>query len=178
MLSFAWHAIGMRIFGETVYGLRMSSVMVGTLSLVPFYFLTRMLFNRTTALIATSLLAVCHPFIALNRLGINYAQTTLFEVTTFYFLFRGLRSPKWWGFTACGLFMGAGLYLYYASRLVPFVVLGFLLSACIADRSFLREHWRGIAVIWLATMLIVAPMGGTSCNTPGTSCRERPTSSP
>ena len=159
MLSFAWHAVSMRIFGETVYGLRMSSVLVGTLTLVPFYFLTRMLFNRTTALIATFLLAVCHPFIALNRLGINYTQTTLFEVTTFYFLFRGLRSRKWWDFAACGLFMGAGLYLYYASRLVPFVVLGFLFSACIADRSFLREHWRGIAVIWLAATLIFAPMG-------------------
>jgi 4-amino-4-deoxy-L-arabinose transferase-like glycosyltransferase len=159
MLSFAWHAVSMRVFGETVYGLRMSSVIVGTLTLVPFYFLTRMLFNRTTALLATFLLAVSHPFIALNRLGINYTQTTLFEVTTFYFLFRGLRSRKWWDYAACGLFLGAGLYLYYASRLVPFIVLGFLFCGCILDRSFLRQHWRGMAVVWLAAALIFAPMG-------------------
>jgi 4-amino-4-deoxy-L-arabinose transferase-like glycosyltransferase len=159
MLSFAWHAVSMRIFGETVYGLRMSSVIVGTLTLIPFYFLTRTLFNRSTALIATFLLAVCHPFIALNRLGINYTQTTLFEVTTFYFLFRGLRSGKWWDFAASGLFLGGGLYLYYASRLVPFIVLGFLFCLCFADRGSLRRHWRGIAVLWLAAALIFAPMG-------------------
>ena len=159
MLSFAWHAISMRVFGETVYGLRMSSVIVGTLTLIPFYFLTRLLFNRTTALLAIFFLAVSHPFIALNRLGINYTQTTLFEVTTFYFLFRGLRSKKWWDFAACGLFMGIGLYVYYASRLVPFIVLGFLFCACVSDRGLLREHWRGMAILWLTALLVFAPMG-------------------
>ena len=159
MLSFAWHAISMRILGETVFGLRMSSVIVGTLTLIPFYFLTRLLFNRTTALLAAFFLAVSHPFIALNRLGINYTQTTLFEVTTFYFLFRGLRSKKWRDFAACGLFMGTGLYLYYASRLVPFIVLGFLFCACMSNRGLLREHWRGMAILWLAALLVFAPMG-------------------
>ncbi len=159
MMSFAWHAISMMLFGDTVFGLRMSSVIVGTLTLIPVYFLTRLLFNRTTALLATFLLAVSHPFFALNRLGINYTQTTLFEVATFYFLFRGLHSRKWWDFVASGLFMGAGLYLYYASRLVPFIILGFLVLAGIANRRFLRAHWRGIAVLWLAAILIFAPMG-------------------
>ncbi len=159
MLSFAWHALSMRIFGETVYGLRMGSVMVGTLTFIPFYLLTRLLFNKKTALIATFLLAVSHPFISLNRLGINYTQTALFEVTTFYFLFRGLRSRKWWDFAVSGLFMGAGMYLYYASRLVPFIIIAFMLCAAIADRTFLRTHWRGIGALWVAAILIFAPMG-------------------
>jgi 4-amino-4-deoxy-L-arabinose transferase-like glycosyltransferase len=159
MLSFAWHAISMKIFGETVFGLRMSSVIVGTLTLIPFYALTRLLFNRTTALLAIFFLAVSHPFIALNRLGINYTQTTLFEVTTFYFLFRGLHTKRWWDFTASGLFMGIGLYLYYASRLVPFIVLGFLFCVWVADRSLLRKRWRGMAILWLTAVLVFAPMG-------------------
>jgi 4-amino-4-deoxy-L-arabinose transferase-like glycosyltransferase len=159
ILGFAWHAVSMRIFGDTVFGLRMSSVIVGTLTLLPFYFLTRLLFGRTTALLATFLLAVSHPFFALNRLGINYTQTTLFEVLTFYFLFRGLHSRRWWDFAASGLFMGAGLYLYYASRLAPFIILGFVVLAGIANRRFLQEHWRGIAVLCLAAIVIFAPMG-------------------
>jgi 4-amino-4-deoxy-L-arabinose transferase-like glycosyltransferase len=159
MMSFAWHALSMRIFGETVYGLRMSSVIAGTLTFIPFYLLTRLLFKKRTALLATFLLAVSHPFIALNRLGINYTQTTLFEVTTFYFLFRGLRSRKWWDFAISGLFMGAGLYLYYASRLVPFIVLAFLFCTALANRGFLRIYWRGVAALWLAAVLVFAPMG-------------------
>jgi 4-amino-4-deoxy-L-arabinose transferase-like glycosyltransferase len=159
MISFAWPALSMRIFGQTVYGLRMSSVVAGTLTLAPFYFLTRLLFNKRTALIATFLLAVSHPFIALNRLGMNNTQTGLFEVTTFYFLFRGLRSRKWWDFAVSGLFMGAGLYLYYASRLVPFIVIAFLFCAAVARRQFLRTHWRGMIALWVAAILIFAPMG-------------------
>jgi 4-amino-4-deoxy-L-arabinose transferase-like glycosyltransferase len=158
MMSFAWPAVSMRILGDTVYGLRMSSVIVGTLTLIPFYALTRLLFGRTAAPVATFLLAVSHPFIALNRLGINYTHTTLFEVVTFYFLFRGLRSGKWWDFAASGLFMGAGLYLYYASRLVPFIVLGFLGYLAVARSRPLRDHWRGLVVLWCAAALIFAPM--------------------
>ncbi|MDH4209780.1 MAG: glycosyltransferase family 39 protein, partial [Anaerolineae bacterium] len=158
MMSFAWPAASMRILGETVYGLRMSSVIVGTLTLIPFYALARLLFGRTTAPVATFLLAVSHPFIALNRLGINYTHTTLFEVVTFYFLFRGLRSGKWWDFAASGLFMGAGLYLYYASRLVPFIVLGFLGYLAVARRELIRDNWRGVMVLWCAAVLIFAPM--------------------
>jgi 4-amino-4-deoxy-L-arabinose transferase-like glycosyltransferase len=158
MLSFVWHAVSMIIFGDTVYGLRMSSVIVGTLTLIPFYALTRLLFNRNTALLATFLLAVAHSFIALNRLGINYTQTTLFEVVAFYLLFRGLRSRRWWDFALSGLFLGVGLYLYYASRLVPFIVLGFLVLAAVTQRGFLRAHWRGIVVLWLVAITVFAPM--------------------
>jgi 4-amino-4-deoxy-L-arabinose transferase-like glycosyltransferase len=159
MMSFAWPAVSMAFLGDTIFGLRMSSVIIGTLTLIAFYPLVRLLFDRTTALLATFLLAVSHPFIALNRLGINYTHTTLFQVVSFYFLFRGLRSRKWWDFAASGLFLGAGLYLYYASRLVPFIVLGFLACAALAQRGFLQRYWRGIAVLLLAATVIFAPMG-------------------
>ena len=159
MLGFAWHAVSMKIFGETVFGLRMSSVLVGTLALPPTYLLTRLLFTRKTALLATFLLAVSHSFIALNRLGINYTQTTLFEVTAFYFFFRGLRSKRWWDFAVSGLLVGGGLYLYYASRLVPFIILGFVACASLSNRRFLRDQWQGLAVLSLTAVLVFAPMG-------------------
>ncbi|HEM62666.1 MAG TPA: hypothetical protein ENO24_10280, partial [Chloroflexi bacterium] len=66
MLSFAWPAVSMALLGDTVYGLRMSSVIVGTFTLLAFYPLVRLLFGRSTALLATFLLAISHPLIALN----------------------------------------------------------------------------------------------------------------
>jgi len=159
MMSFAWPSVSMAILGDTIFGLRMSSVVIGTLTLIAFYPLVRLLFDRTTALLATFLLAVSHPFIALNRLGINYTHTTLFQVVTFYFLLRGLIFRKWWDFAVSGLFLGAGLYLYYASRLVPFIVLGYLACAALARRGFLQRYWGGMAVLCLAAIVIFAPMG-------------------
>jgi hypothetical protein len=54
--------------------------------------------------------------------------------------------------------MGAGLYLYYASRLVPFIVASFLGYAAIARRRLLRTHWQGVVILWFTAILIFAPM--------------------
>ena len=158
MLAFAWHALTMKIFGDTVFGLRMSSVIVGTLTLIPLYFLTRLLFGRRVALLATLLLSVSHWHIALNRLGINYTQTTLLEVTGFYFLFKGLRSKNILYFMASGLAVGMGLYLYYASRLVPFIIAAFVLLGILLERGFWAQYRYGLVALFLAAALIFAPM--------------------
>ncbi len=158
MLAFAWHAATMKIFGDTVFGLRMSSVIVGTLTLIPLYFLSRLLFGKRVALLATLLLSISHWHIALNRIGINYTQTTLLEVTGFYLLFKGLRSKNILHFMTSGLTVGMGLYLYYASRLVPFIIVAFILSGILLERGFWAQYRYGFLALFLAMALIFAPM--------------------
>lgn len=159
MVAFAWHAVTMRLFGDTVFGLRMSSAIVGTLILISVYFLTRLLFGRRVAFLATLLLSFSHWHIAFNRLGINYTQTTLLEVTAFYFLFKGLRSKNILYFMASGLAAGMGLYLYYASRLLPFVIAAFVLLGILLERGFWAEYRCDFLALFLAGALIFAPMG-------------------
>ncbi|MFQ6001441.1 MAG: ArnT family glycosyltransferase, partial [Anaerolineae bacterium] len=158
ILAFAWHAVTMKIFGDTVFGLRMSSVIVGTLTLIPLYFLTRLLFGKRVALLATLLLSISHWHIALNRIGINYTQTTLLEVTGFYFLLKGLRSKNILYFMASGLAVGMGLYLYFASRLVPFIIAAFILLGILLERGFWAHYRYGFVALFLAAALIFAPM--------------------
>ncbi len=157
-LAFAWHAVTMKIFGHTVFGLRMSSVIVGTLTLIPLYFLTRLLFGKRVALLATLLLSLSHWHIALNRIGINYTQTTLLEVTGFYFLFRGLRSKNILYFMASGLAVGMGLYLYFASRLVPFIIAAFILLGILLERGSWSQYKYGFVALFLAAALVFAPL--------------------
>lgn len=158
ILAFAWHAVTMKIFGDTVFGLRMSSVLVGTLTLIPLYFLTRLLFGKRVALLATLLLSISHWHIALNRIGINYTQTTLLEVTAFYFLFKGLRSKNILYFMASGLAMGIGLYLYYASRLVPFIIAAFMLLSILLERGAWAQYRYAFMALFLTAALIFTPM--------------------
>lgn len=158
ILAFAWQAVTMKIFGDTVFGLRMSSVIVGTLTLIPLYFLTRLLFGKRVALLATLLLSISHWHIAFNRIGINYTQTTLLEVTAFYFLFKGLRSKNILYFMASGLAVGMGFYLYYASRFVPFIIAAFILLGILLERGFWAHYRCGFVALFLAAALIFAPM--------------------
>ncbi len=158
MLAFAWQAVTMKIFGHTVFGLRMSSVIVGTLTPIPLYFLTRLLFGKRVALLATLLLSISHWHIALNRIGINYTQTTLLELTSFYFLFKGLQSKNILCFMASGLAVGMGLYLYFASRLVPFIIAVFILLGILLERGFWTHYKYNFVDLFLVAALVFAPM--------------------
>jgi len=152
MLSFAIYALSLRLFGISISGLRMASAIFGTLSLVPFYFLVRLLFRRQTALISTVLLTVSHWYVHFSRLALNNILTPLFELLAFYFLLKGLRYRKELDFVWSGLAIGFGLYTYHASRLVP-------LYRLITEKDFLRSHYRGIAIMITAAIFAFAPLG-------------------
>ena len=159
MLSFAIYALSMRVFGISVFGLRMASVVFGTLSLVPFYFLVRLLFGKQTALISTVLLTVSHWYVHFSRLGLNNILTPFFGLGAFYFLLKGLRSRKELDFVWSGLAIGFGLYTYHASRLVPLIILVFLAYRLITEKGFLQSHYREIALMIAAAAFAFAPLG-------------------
>jgi 4-amino-4-deoxy-L-arabinose transferase-like glycosyltransferase len=158
VLGFAAHAVSMWVFGIDVFGLRMASVIFGTLSLVPFYFLVRFLFRKQTAVISTTLLAVSHWYVHFSRLGINYIQTPFFELLALYFLLRALRFGKGLDFVWSGLAVGFGLYTYYASRLVPLLILAFLAYRALSEKGFLRSNYRGMALMVAAAFFAFAPL--------------------
>jgi len=159
MLSFTIYALSMRIFGISIFGLRVASAIFGSLSLVPFYFLVRLLFGRQMALISTVLLAVSHWYVHFSRLALNNILTPFFELLAFYFLLKGLRSRKELDFVWSGLAIGLGLYTYYASRLVPLIILVFLAYRLITEKGFLRSHYREIAIMIAAAIFAFAPLG-------------------
>jgi len=159
LLGFATHALSMRAFGINIFGLRMASVIFGTLSLLPFYFLVRLLFRKQTAVISTTLLAISHWYIHFSRLGINYIQTPFFELLAFYFLLRALRFRKESDFVWSGLAVGFGFYTYYASRLVLLLILVFLAYRALGEKGFLRSNYRGMVLMAAAVVFAFAPMG-------------------
>jgi hypothetical protein len=158
MLSFAVYALSMQVLGISVSGLRMASAVFGTLSLVPFYFLVRLLFGRQTALISTVLLAVSHWYVHFSRLGLNNILTPFFGVLAFYFLLKGLHSRKELDFVWSGLAVGFGLYTYHASRLVPLMIPVFLAYKLVTEKGFLRSHYRETAIMVAAAAFAFAPL--------------------
>ncbi len=174
--SFLAQAIGLRAFGNTVGGLRTTSALVSLLTLPLVFVLARKLFNTRVAFITLALMAFAHWFIAYARIGINYNQTTLLEVLAVLTFWEGWQSERKRWFVVSGLATGAGLYLYFASRLVPILLVAFagyvLLMQWTADRrrqtannelpSAVR-HTPSLRVqqlaLWCVTLLLVfAPM--------------------
>jgi 4-amino-4-deoxy-L-arabinose transferase-like glycosyltransferase len=159
-LFFYLLAWAFKLFGVELLTMRLLVAAIGTLTVVAFYFLVRLIFGQRTALVAASLLAVSSWHVNFSRFGMGYSTLSpLFAVATFYYLLRGLRSGRKMDFALGGLMLGLGLYSYTAFRLFPFVILAYLLYGFLLQRGGVRENLSGIAVYMLICLLVFAPLG-------------------
>lgn len=146
--SFLAQAWGLRLFGDTISGLRTTSAVVGALTLPFVYLLARTLFSPLVGLLTVILMACAHWFIAYAHLGINYNQTTLLEVIALWAFWEGLRQRRWYWFILSGLATGAGLYLYFASRLVPILLGAFAMYLWFSGSPLANRLWQMAARLW------------------------------
>ncbi len=121
--------------GPTVLALRLNFVLLGFLTLVVFYLLTREIFRFPVALASTFLFAVSRWHIAFSRLALPSTPAMLLEVCTFYLLLRGRRTGGMMSYVLAGMTLGLGLYSHASFRIVPALVA--LLFA-----SEARSWWR------------------------------------
>jgi 4-amino-4-deoxy-L-arabinose transferase-like glycosyltransferase len=164
--SFLVQAIGLRLFGNDVSGLRTTSAIVSLASLPFLYLLARRLFGVRVALLATVLMAFAHWFIAYAHVGINYNQTLILELIAVWTFLEGWQTRRWYWWVVCGVVSGAGLYLYFASRLVP-ILLGVYAAYLVASRWVnasepnppKRFPFPQAILAGIIALLIFAPMG-------------------
>ncbi|HOU14945.1 MAG TPA: hypothetical protein PKZ84_17695 [Anaerolineae bacterium] len=64
----------------------------------------------------------------------------------------------WGGYALAGVFLGASLYTYMASRGMPLLYLGFLVALALFDRRALRRSWRGTLAVVILAGLISFPL--------------------
>lgn len=167
-MSFAISAASMSIFGNTLYGFRMASVIQGTLSILLLYLLARRLFTVRVATLAAFLLAVSHWSIHFSRSGINYMQAQFATLLVLYFVVRAVQERRAIDWLLAGYSAGLCCNVYYAARLAPALAALYLLHRMLRERGFLRVHWPGMAACVLGTVVFLAPMGIVFAKTPRT----------
>ncbi len=136
-----YQALFIRLFGESMFSWRFSSVVAGVLTVFPVYLLAHYLFNRRTAIIAGILLITMPYLLAFERMGYNNAHAIFPVALTFYLMYVGLRKNSILYMAAGGIAAGIGFYTYTAGRLGYVAGAGFLgvlfLSALI---NWLRQR--------------------------------------
>lgn len=119
-------AIGMKLFGTGLTGLRMFSALAGALIILPFYPLARQLFGVRTAILAGIFLAISDVAIHFSRQEFSNITTPLLLVTGFFLFFRGLRNRRPILFVLAGYAHESCLYFYLGGRLTPIVAVAFI----------------------------------------------------
>jgi DNA-binding beta-propeller fold protein YncE/4-amino-4-deoxy-L-arabinose transferase-like glycosyltransferase len=167
-LSFAISAASMWIFGDTLYGFRMASVIQGSLSVLLLYLLARRLFTVRVATLAAFLLAVSHWSVHFSRSGINYMQAQFATLLVLYFVVRAVQDRRAIDWLLAGYSAGLCFNVYYSARLAPVLAAAYLLHRILRERGFLRAHWPGMAACVLGAIIFLGPMGIVFSKSPKT----------
>ncbi len=155
---FFLQALSMKLFGTDVFGLRLLSVLLGTLTIPLFYLLVRRLFDRELALVATLLFTFYDFHIHYSRLAANNIADPLFACLTLWLLCRGIAGRRRLDFVLAGLALGLAQYFYMGARLIPIIVVVYLALRVVKEREFLGRHWADVVAMFFAVWLIVAPL--------------------
>lgn len=159
-MSFFYNSFSLRIFGDTMFGLRMAWAIVGIVT-VPFtYLLARRLSGSTRfGLLAAALLATYHFHVHYSRLGSVQISDGLFLVVALwlYHLATDRNLPQDW--VALGGVAGLSMYFYAGARLTVLVVVALFTYQLICRRGpFWRAHRKGFGLMLIGFGIVAAPM--------------------
>ena len=147
-----------QLFGPSIFTLRLPAMVFGTLTILGTYLLAKELFNRSLALFSSFLVATSFWAINFSRISFRANMLPPILAFTFFFLFRGLRTHKWWDFAISGFIFGIGMHSYIAWRISPLILVAMLIVFIITRKDFLKNYWKAILVFFLFSLIAAAPM--------------------
>jgi hypothetical protein len=172
-------ALNFALFGSSILSLRafaggigvvsagMAYLVVREISLAPVtgrpgqeqHFLSNLAWRESIAGIAALLLAVSYWHVDLSRTAFSAILMLLVQDATFFCLWRALRSGRKRWFVLLGLGLGLLVYNYLPAKLVPAVLLLFLLLQWIIARrnALVAKHGRPLAMAGGIALLVALP---------------------
>jgi len=157
-LWFFIQALALRLFGDSITGLRTLSALIGALAVPTLYVFARPLYGRLTAFLAAVLLTFYHVHIHYSRVGLNNIVDPLMMLVTLAAFFHGYRQRSLGSFALAGVLIGMAQYFYYGTRLILVIMFVLLIYVCIKERRQLQSFFGSIAVMGIGFLITVGPL--------------------
>jgi 4-amino-4-deoxy-L-arabinose transferase-like glycosyltransferase len=140
-------AIFLKLGGTSLAMLRLPAALFGAATVVPLYALLRGTWGRYAAIAGSTIMAFSISNVHYSRLGLNNIVTQFFWATCFFFLLRALRSRRPSDWVLAGLSGGLSEYFYYGTRLLPFILAGFIVFLFALHWTQARQHAGGFLLL-------------------------------
>ncbi len=160
-------AVSIWIFGKKIWALRVAPALIGILSVLGLFLLTKQLLNWQIAALSSHLMAISFWHVNFSRMGLPDVILPFFLIWSFYFLWKGLSSSKLFNFGLSAIFWGLGIYTG-TSFLFMFLVLACALLAYwdAVRKDFEHEKYehsknqitRGLGLFLVVLVLLVIPL--------------------
>jgi 4-amino-4-deoxy-L-arabinose transferase-like glycosyltransferase len=146
------------LFGRTPLGVRMSSVLIGSLTIPFTYLLVKRMFTEKVGLIAALLLSVLPLHNHMSRIGLNNIWDAFFFLLVLMFFWDGWKRQRPASYAAAGLALGFSQYFYATARtLIPITLVLFAVFALI-DWPHTRAQLRLIGLMFLLAVVVMSPL--------------------
>ena len=161
------NAAMLHLFGPGAAGIRWLSVLLGVATVGLTFWTGRVLLGRTAGWLAA--LGLLWSFWALmySRIGLRHVSLLPCMLGAWVAFWRGVQRResgstgwhgRWSGFVFAGLWLGVGMYTYFAARGLPLVVVAVALYWLLFDRAAWWRHRSGVAVTLVVTGLLAIPL--------------------
>jgi 4-amino-4-deoxy-L-arabinose transferase-like glycosyltransferase len=178
-------ALSFTIFGPSVWAIKIVAAVIGLLTVLGTYLLTKELLkigncpaatgfrqgrekleignwkNEAIALLASFFLATSFWHTNFSRIGFRAIMVPFCLVFAFYFIFKGFRTQKICHFIPAGFFLGLGFYTYIAYRFVVFMLIA--VFACYwllyKKKKQQRKFLINTLYLLLTTFVVALPIG-------------------
>ncbi|MBI4200591.1 MAG: glycosyltransferase family 39 protein [Chloroflexi bacterium] len=150
-----WTALLVKVFGPSVFSVRLAMALVGTLTVPAAYLLLRQLFSFRVAFTASAFIAFSFWHLVYSRAGWTIAPAVLLLLLSLACLFRSWQRGSWPFAIAGGILLGLG---FYTHKNFPFYYAGvwaFGLARIVLDRSVARRQLTGVFL--LLSVVAAAP---------------------
>lgn len=145
---------GIAIFGLNDFGVRITSVVYGTLTVFLMFFLGRSLLGSALAgLISAFLLAISPWHIHLTRGSFESSLSVLWLVLGAWFLVKGFKDQKWWFWSILPFVLA--IYTYNSARI--FTPIFLLFCFLVYFRDFIKQK-RVLIFSFLAITILTVPV--------------------
>jgi hypothetical protein len=154
-------ALTVWIWDATVFAVRISAVIFGTLAIPALYLVVRRSFSAPIGFLSAGFLAVMGWHIHFSRIAFPLPAWPLWIILTSGVLVQAVRSGDWRWWAGAGAMSGAGIYVYNAHTLTLLVLCAFaaavLLRLFLTGSSMRATLWRSAAFVG-GLLVAVTPM--------------------
>ena len=148
-----------KIFGATVFGVRVYGAVFGVLCVAVLYVFLRQAFDRLIAVVGATYLAFYHFHVQFSRVDLSNIGPVLMGALVVLFTWRAVRYGATRDFMLAGLTAGLGLYVDVGARVLPLIILAVFFLAALQDRSFLRKNAVNLGVLLTVFVAAGLPIG-------------------
>jgi len=147
-----------KMLGWDIANLRMSSGLLGTLSIIAFYFLARRITSPFSAALASLMYTVFMPHLCMSRQFVG-PLTILFlpHIVSLGIILAARDMKKWYLYLAAGLALGYSLHGYVPGRGVFVIFIVWFLFMAMTGKTIFRKA-SNMVIFWGGFLLIASPV--------------------